>query len=197
MLDQVNKLVNREWTAIEAVLSPESQPPGPAIDPNDLDAIFNPPFSAPPVNPLKIVQWSWRISPGFPSPWPMTNSSELHFYAYAAGIQPMVLCDGEWYTPVWAKVRASITTGQLNLDILDPAPAKKGAQGMRPLRPEEIPVMNDKGVVEDFAHALANGPIPPSLAKRVRAYYLQWCGFHAVAREIEVLHPQFFEWLRN
>ena len=72
-------------------------------------------------------------------------------------MQLMVLCDGEWYTPAWSRLSYAIKTGEMHLEILDPAPTEKGAQRMRPLKPEELRVMNGRVVVEDFAHALSAG----------------------------------------
>jgi hypothetical protein len=143
------------------------------------------------------TSWSCRISPGFPAVWPMgPGRVELHFHAYAAGLQPGVLMDGERFTPLWARVRVVLPGKAMKLEILNDACVNQRTQGVRPLRPEEMRIFDDQNVIEDFGKALAAGMLPAPLEKRVREYYLQWSGFHGVAKYIEALHPAFYQWLR-
>jgi hypothetical protein len=114
---------------------------------------------------------------------------------WAIGMNPRLLMDGEKYTAPWGRVRASVLSEDCEFHGLAWEPAPAGIQGVRPATRDEIRILGDSSVEEDFAHALEQGFLPPGLESSVRSYYRLWRSIHTVARLIEPHHPLFFSWL--
>ena len=176
---QVNQIARREWPAIKEILSPPrlfdpQMPPGP--------------------------DWYWeeRISPGFPLDWPPGEGRiVLIYYLSAAGRNPTVLMDGERFTAPWGVVRRDARAGTYEFSRTPDGVESKGTQGVRPLTGEEVRVLRDGSVEEDFADALAGKSLGADLAQRVRAYYNLWRSCHGAARQVEVQHAGFIAWLEE
>jgi hypothetical protein len=183
MNSKIEELLQTEWPSTERHL----QPPGPP---------GSPPSSK------TYISWTRRLTPGFPAEWPFPPKGELLYYAYAAGLQPTVMVDGEWTTIPWARLVLTPHDGHVKFERLAQNPRIAGSQGVRALRPEEVEIFREsREVFEEFADALrqtgkeiANS----SGLQKARRSYRFWVDCNGlVAREIRPLHTAFFEWLNT
>ena len=179
---KIARILDAEWLSFKAHLSPATAGP----------------LSGP---PSISTWWSNRLTPGFPSAWPCPPDGELIYYAWAAGIEPWVLMDGERTTLPWARFALSLSDGEVNYQRLHESPQMGSVQGMWPLSPAEAVISNAAGgVFDEFPGALSEqGSLPDETwMNRVKASYCFWVKCNGVtARQIRSFHQDFFVFLES
>jgi hypothetical protein len=144
------------------------------------------------------VCWSWRLSPPFPSEWPLGQESRLVFYAYAEGFDINVM-DGVRVAAPWALVEAPVSGGaMLVVTPLADSIRELGIQGVRPLRADEVGSCTAGTSDEEvFATVQASPEESEKARPGLSARYAFWSKYNGVIAEwIRSRNEAFFAWLR-
>ncbi|MBP0493917.1 hypothetical protein [Roseomonas indoligenes] len=134
--------------------------------------------------------WSPLVSPAFPLAWPPDGTAALRRYAFAYRQRPG-LADGVEVAAPWAaaETRPGAPT---RIILLAGGLAPLGIQGVRPLRPEEMRLIEREAEVA----ALLAAPPDRDGAALIRAFHCNWASRQGVvARTVAPDHPDFIAWL--
>ncbi|MFP2924904.1 hypothetical protein ACLESO_06745 [Pyxidicoccus sp. 3LG] len=142
------------------------------------------------VNPADAAFIGWRthVSDPFPMTWPSVDGT-LVFYALARGMNPRVLRDGEHVGPTWARITWSARDEKTELTLLDVRLESRGVQGVRPLRQEELEILEVKPL-----EALL-GSRTAAAEQQLKAYYRLQRSLGNIPSEAMTAHAAFFSWL--
>ncbi|MFP2908910.1 hypothetical protein ACLESD_28445 [Pyxidicoccus sp. 3LFB2] len=135
-----------------------------------------------------FIGWQTRLSDPFPMAWPSVEQT-LVFYALARGMNPMVLRDGEYVGPTWARIIYSARNHQAELTLLDDRLESRGVQGVRPLRREEFEVLKRKPLELLLRERTADEE------QQLKAYYCLQRSLGNIPPEAVAAHADFFQWL--
>lgn len=141
------------------------------------------------------INWSAAYTPLFPSAWPPAAGQAWIGYGYAYGQTPQ-LTDGLRVARPWVRIEKRAGAAWVGLQPLTGQLEAFATQGVRPLRPEELAVLQTAEAVERAALDLAGAP-PAAKARQLRAYYRQWQTLHgAIERALPAAPAGFLAWLR-
>ena len=149
-------------------------------------------------DPALGVFWRYRISPPFPSRWPPDGSLQLIYYAYAAGLSPRRLVDGEYVAAPWGRVEVDPRgSGEPKFRRLSEKLREIGIQGVRPLTPEEMAIFQKEASAEAYLATVTSlTDTNEKDLRMLRDYFCMWCQFNGhIVREIRPAHEKFFRWL--
>jgi hypothetical protein len=141
-------------------------------------------------NPADAAFIGWRtdISDPFPMTWPSAEGT-LVFYALARGMNPQVLRDGEFVGPTWARMTYSAQDKTTELTLLDVRLESRGVQGVRPLRQEELEILELKPLDSLLGSRKA------TTDQKLKSYYCLQRSLGNIPSEAVIAHTAFFEWL--
>ncbi|WNG20060.1 hypothetical protein [Cystobacter fuscus] len=141
-------------------------------------------------NPADATFIGWRtyVSDPFPLTWPSVEGT-LVFYAFARGMNPGVLRDGEFVGPTWARMTYSAQDKTTELTLLDVRLESRGVQGVRPLRQEELEILKLKPL-----EALL-GSRKAAADQKLKSYYCLQRSLGNIPSEAVTAHAAFFNWL--
>ncbi|WP_225413964.1 hypothetical protein [Stigmatella hybrida] len=135
-----------------------------------------------------FISWDTRLSDPLPMTWPLVEPT-FAFYAYARGMNPMRLRDGEFVGPTWARITWSTHGQKLELIRLDTRLTSHGVQGVRPLRKEELEILRVKPL------EVLLGPRTKAEDQQLKSYYCLQRSVGNIPPEAVTAHAAFFEWL--
>jgi hypothetical protein len=170
---QVESLIKAEWTKIDPTRAMAK-----SID--------------------EFKSWSFAVTPPIPAAWPPDGKGVVYYYAYAYGMNPSRLADGEWIAAPWARVKVD-ATGQAasQLEMLTKGIKEVGIQGVRPLRDEEIKTLDQQAAVEEQIQTISKKTSLRGIdAKPLKQFFQLWCSTNGViVEQLRSKHPQFFDWV--
>jgi hypothetical protein len=135
-----------------------------------------------------FIFWDGRLSDPLPMTWPPVEPT-FAFYAFARGMNPMTLRDGEYVGPTWARITWSARSRKMELTLLDTRLTSLGVQGMRPLRQGELEILKLQPL-----EALL-GPRTKAADAQLAAYYRLQRSLGNIPPEAVRAHAAFFEGL--
>ncbi|MCP3140312.1 hypothetical protein [Pyxidicoccus xibeiensis] len=135
-----------------------------------------------------FIGWQTALSAPFPMAWP-SGDPTLAFYAFAWGMNPFVLKDGQYVGPTWARITHSPHDAKTELTLLDMRLESRGVRGIRPLRQEEL------GILEVKPLEVLLGPRTKAGDEKLKAYYCLQRSLGNLPSEAVAAHAAFFEWL--
>jgi hypothetical protein len=135
-----------------------------------------------------FISWDTRLSDPLPMTWPLVEPT-FAFYAYARGMNPMRLRDGEFVGPTWAKITWSTHGQKLELTRLDTWLTSHGVQGVRPLQKEELAILKVKPL------EVLLGPRTEAKDQQLKSYYCLQRSVGNIPPEAVTAHSAFFQWL--
>ena len=147
--------------------------------------------------PSEHVDWSFSLSPAYPSSWPPSPEGRLVYYAKARGRDRR--CPDAWHrAPVWARVetvRDGSATPRVVLEHSEVAPEKRPAIVIPRTTTHEILVRElESAMWETFELLLTTPALPDEDAPETR--YLRECyGLSGGSPRIRERHAAFFRWL--
>jgi len=170
---QVESLIKAEWTKIDPTRAMAK-----SID--------------------EFKSWSFAVTPPIPAAWPPDGKGVVYYYAFAYGMNPSRLADGEWIAAPWARVKVD-ATGQAapQLEMLTKGIKEVGIQGVRPLRDEEIKTLDQQAAVEEQIQTISKKTSLRGIdAKPLKQFFQLWCSTNGViVEQLRSKHPQFFDWV--
>jgi hypothetical protein len=135
-----------------------------------------------------FIGWRTDLSDPFPKTWPSVDGT-LVFYAFARGMNPLVLRDGEFVGPTWARIIYSAQYKKTELTLLDLRLESRGVQGVRPLSQDELELLKLKPL------AALLGSRNAATEQALKSYYRLQRSLGNVPAEAVTAHAAFFEWL--
>ncbi|MGE6758266.1 hypothetical protein ACQKGO_09665 [Corallococcus interemptor] len=135
-----------------------------------------------------FVSWSTRLSDPLPMTWPLVEPT-FAFYAYARGMNPMRLRDGEFVGPTWARITWSAKDQKPELTRLDTKLTSHGVQGVRPLTKDEVETLKVKPL------DLLLSPRTKATDQQLKSYYCLQRSVGNIPPEAVTAHAAFFKWL--
>jgi len=170
---QVESLIKAEWTKIDPTRAMAK-----SID--------------------EFKSWSSAVTPPIPAAWPPDGKGVVYYYAYAYGMNPSRLADGEWIAAPWARVKVD-ATGQAasQLEMLTKEIKELGIQGVRPLQEDEVKISRQRALVEEqILNLSTKSSVAGFDAKPVKQFFRVWCSTNGViVEQLRSKHPQFFGWV--
>lgn len=126
--------------------------------------------------------WDYRVTPPFPSEWPMTPKSTLVRWVYASAMDPGIR-DGQRVAGPWARIDVALD-GVAKLTTLSKTLEGNSIQGVKPLMAEQIEVLNK---VDETSDALRSGDL-----KAVKPSWCLWLRYNGViAAKLKPKHQAF------
>jgi hypothetical protein len=143
-----------------------------------------------------VRKWSYRINDALPFPeiWPPGPDLVLVYYIHALAVNPQ-LRDAEVQAEPWARILVAKNGAQVQ--ALDVAYRELGRQGVRPLRQDEIEILQRGPQIRDYVAGLRELPSDrDSLAVMTRAYYCLALRISPALGDIYASrHAAFVAWL--
>ena len=175
----------RRWALLLACLLP-ALPARAQIAASEAQAVFAPLWDELP----QQAGWQLQVSPPLPGAWPQPAGGTVERYALALRLTPNI-ADGAEVAAPWAKSTVD-ATGRVGVERLSPRLRPLGVQGVRPLRSEEIVLIDRE---QEVARLLLAGGAAATNGL-VRDFTCGWIGRQGVAAAaIMPLHPGFTRWL--
>jgi hypothetical protein len=154
-----------------------------SASPMTFDDLLAPAWKALARSPAPTVFWDHRVAPPLPADWPMTPTSTVVRWVYAAG-RDSTLRDGERIAAPWARIDLG-PDGAPKLSTVSKALEVVDTQGVRPLSKVEAEGLKQ---LVDAEAALRKNDLAA-----VRAGYCGWISMNgAIARRLEPKHAAFF-----
>lgn len=157
--------------------------------PMDLEALIDPAWKEVELASTATKQgpglsWDYRVSPPFPSEWPMTSKSTLVRWVYATAMD-MSISDGQRVAGAWARIDVA-ADGTAKLTPASKTLEGNDIQGIKPLMPQQLEQLKK---VYDTGDALRANDL--SATKPSWCAWLRYNG--VIAAKLKPKHEAFFK----